>query len=193
MVVAHPVDNDRGMPADPSTSPTRRPWTLGRVLAWGVALSVVGVWGYVMFLSFFVGRAEPRDRLEDDGFVEAAEATCAPTAAAVAALPFASELDGPSERADQLDDATARLEDMVRALRDVPPPAADDEALAVERWLADWEEYNRNRRSYADRFRGGEDEPFRVTDRDGEQIDTAIDEFAHINYMESCETPDDVG
>ena len=44
----------------------------------------------------------------------------------------------------------------------------------------------------ASRFLRGIDEPFRVSDVDGEQIEK-IDAFAHVNFMESCETPDDVG
>lgn len=173
--------------------PTSRPWTLGRLLAWGVALSVIGVWGYVMYLSIFVGRAEPRERLADEGYREAAEEVCAPHRDRIDALPFASELDSPAERADQLDLATDELRQMIDELETLVPPSDADEAEAVSRWLVDWNIYLENRDAYADRFRQGLDEPFRVTDADGEQIDTKIDAFAHINFMESCETPDDVG
>ena len=36
------------------------------------------------------------------------------------------------------------------------------------------------------------DRPFSVTDRGGYQIDVLVDDFARVNYMESCEAPDDV-
>ena len=99
--------------------PRRVRWRRVGVLA--VVASFVGIWGYVMYLSFFVGRQDPRDHLDDTAWIQAAEATCAPTAAAVADEPFANELDSPAERADVLDDATTRLEAMVRRLR--PEPA----------------------------------------------------------------------
>lgn len=170
-----------------------RPLTPGRVLAWAVALSVVGVWGYVMYLTFFEGRAEPRDRMEDVAYRERAESTCAPYADRIDQLPLASELDTLEQRADVLDVATEELRAMVSALESLEPPVDDAEATAVERWLGDWRIYIGDRAAYADRFRQGLDEAFRVSDAGGEHIDTKIDDFAHINFMESCETPDDVG
>lgn len=170
-----------------------RRWTPGRVFGLIVALSVVLVWGYVMFIAFTDGRAEPRDRLSDVAYRERAEATCAPFAEAVAELPLASELETPQERADVLDEATAVLRQMVAALESVEPPSVTDEAAAVERWVDDWWTYLDDRDAYSERFREGLDEAFRVTDVGGQQIDTSIDDFAHVNYMESCETPNDVG
>lgn len=172
----------------------RRPSRSKRLGVLAVVASFIGIWGYVLYLSVFVGRADLRDRLDDTDWVESAEATCAPVAASIERLPFASELDTLDERADVLDTATAELEVMVRRLRGLVPPAEADEARAVSRWLDDWEEYNRNRRAYADRFRAGEDDPFRVTDRGGYQIDVLLDDFAvKANDMPSCAPPDDVG
>lgn len=171
----------------------RRSWTPGRLLAWAVALSVIGVWGYVMYLSVFVGRAEPRERLADETYRTEAEEICAPHRDRIDSLPFASELRSADERADQLDLATDELRVMITRLEQVELPDAPDEATAVGRWLVDWNTYLDDRDEYAERFRQGLDEPFRVTDRGGEQIDEKIDEFARINFMESCETPDDVG
>lgn len=171
-----------------------RRWTAGRIFGIGVALSVVGVWGYVMYLTFFEGRDDPRDRMTDVEYREEAEATCAPYRERIDALPLASQVSTPQERADMIDAATAELRDMVADLETLDPPAADDEAQAVSRWLDDWEIYLDDRDAYADRFRQGIDEAFRMTDAGGgEQINAKIDNFAHINYMESCETPKDVG
>lgn len=179
---------DRSQPASTRANPVAR---VALVLA---VASFVGIWGYVLYLSFFVGRADPRDRLSDQEWVRTAEATCAPVADEVERLPFASELESPRERADVLDDATDRLETMVRRLQGLVPPRDDADARAVARWLTDWEEYNRNRRAYADTFRAGEDEPFVVTDRSGYQIDLLVHDFAAVaNDMPSCAPPDDVG
>ena len=175
---------------DRSQGPDR----LRRLGVAAAVLSFVGIWGYVLYLSFFVGRADPRDRLEDAEWVATAEAVCAPTTSAISRLGYASELHDPLERAELLDDATTRLEGMVARLRSLSPPDDPAEARAVGRWLDDWEEYNRNRRDYADAFRAGEDEPFVVTERGGYQIDVVLEDFAaKANEMPSCAPPDDVG
>lgn len=183
---------DAGRDTQPHGS-AERSSRLRRAGVLAVVASFVGIWGYVLYLSVFEGRAEPRDRLDDTAWTEAAEETCAATRADLARLPYASEVDSLTERADLLDAATDELEVMVRRLDGLFPPSDAEEARAVERWLADYREYVQNRRDYADRFRQGLDEPFRVTDRGGFQIDVLVDDFAHVNYMESCETPDDVG
>lgn len=187
------VDDHRGVsdPLPPVSDPPRR--SLRRVGVALVVASFIGIWGYVMYLSIFEGRAEPRDRLDDTEWVAAAEETCAEARADFGDLPFASELDTPAERAEVLDRVTDELEVMVTRLRGLVPPSEPAEARAVSRWLDDWDEFNRNRRAYADRFRAGVDEPFRVTDRGGSQIDVLLDEFAVINNMESCAPPEDVG
>jgi hypothetical protein len=179
---------DHSQPASTRANPLAR---IALVLA---VASFVGIWGYVLYLSFFVGRADPQDRLSDQEWVRTAEATCAPVSDVVEQLPFANELESPRQRAEVLDDATDRLEVMVRRLRGLVPPRDDADARAVGRWLDDWEEYNRNRRAYADTFRAGEDEPFVVTDRSGYQIDLLVHDFAAVaNDMPSCAPPDDVG
>ena len=192
----HGVTDLADSPTDPAPRARRRfnPRRFGVLV---VALSFVGIWGYVMYLTIFEGRAEPRDRLEDTEWTAAAEATCARSTPVFESLPFASELDSPAERADVLDDGTAEVETMVERLESLEPPRFEDEATAVESWLADYRTYIVDRREYAaaqrdpadDRF----DQAFSVTDREGYQIDVLVDDFAHVNFMESCETPDDVG
>lgn len=170
---------------------------MSRALVVAVVASFIGIWGYVMYLTFFEGRAEPRDRLDDTRFAAAAEETCAEFRADFDRLPLASEVGTPEERADLLDQATDGLEVMVTRLEGLVPPSEQDEATAVDRWLADYRTYIQDRREYAaaqrdpasDRY----DKPFTVTDRGGFQIDVIIDDFARINRMESCEAPNDVG
>lgn len=181
--------------SSPDASRTRR--GARRLLVVAVIASFVGIWGYVMYLSFFEGRAEPRDRLDDTRFTAAAEETCSEFRADFDRLPLASEVDSPEERADLLDEATDGLEVMVTRLEGLVPPRDQDEARAVDRWLADYRTYLQDRREYADAQRDPTNErydrPFTVTDRGGFQIDVIIDDFARINYMESCEAPNDVG
>lgn len=180
-------------PSDPSD----RRRGLRRLGVLAVVASFVGIWGYVMYLTFFEGRAEPRDRLDDTTFTAAAEEVCAESVAFFAGLPFANEVASPEERADLLDEASDELEDMVTRLEGLEPPEDADEAVAVERWLADYRTFIQDRREYADAQRDPSneryDQPFSVTDRGGFQIDVLLDDFARVNYMESCETPDDVG
>ncbi len=186
-----PHEHPTGEPAG-DEPPAIRGRRLRRLGVLAVVASFIGIWGYIMYLSV-QGRAEPRDRLDDTTWTAAAEAACAPAQQAIDRLPYANELHTPAERAEMLDVATSQLDAMVARLEALAPPANPDEARAVERWLADYREYLRNRRAYAERFREGLDEPFRVTDRGGFQIDVLLDDFAHINYMDSCMTPEDVG
>jgi hypothetical protein len=179
----------------PGPSDTRR--NMRRVGVAAVVLSFVGIWGYVMYLTFFEGRAQPRDRMEDTRFTAAAEETCAESSRFFAQLPFASEVGSPEERAELLDRGTDELEAMVTRLEALVPPRDADEAVAVERWLADYRTFIQDRREYAQAQRDPSneryDQPFAVTDRGGFQIDVLLDDFAIINDMDSCETPDDVG
>lgn len=179
---------------DPVRSPPR--WRWRRLGVAAVVLSFVGIWGYVMYLTVVEGREEPRDRLADTDWTRAADAACARSTPAFEAIPFASEADTPAERADYLERGTDELERMVERLDDLPPPDTAEEAAAVERWLDDYRAYLVDRREYAAAQRDPDDprydEPFSVTDRGGYQIDVLIDDFAAVNHMEACETPDDV-
>jgi hypothetical protein len=187
----------RGVNDSESTGPSTPRRKLRRVGVTAVVLSFVGIWGYVMYLTFFEGRAEPRDRMDDTRFTAAAEETCAESTAFFASLPFANEVSSPAERADLLDEATDELEIMVTRLEGLVPPRDADEAVAVERWLSDYRTFVQDRREYAeaqwDPSNARYDQPFAVTDRGGFQIDVLLDDFARINDMDSCVTPDDVG
>lgn len=177
--------------------PTDRRRRLRRFGVLAVVVGCVGIWGYVMYLTFFEGRAEPRDRLGDTRFTAAAEETCAESTAFFESLPFANEVDSPEERADLLDEGSDELEVMVTRLEGLVAPRDADEAVAVERWLDDYRTFIQDRREYADAQRDPSseryDQPFAVTDRGGFQIDVLLDDFALVNDMGSCETPDDVG
>jgi hypothetical protein len=180
-------------PPSPIEAPRRR---FGRLWVLAVVASFVGIWGYVLYLSFFVGRAEPRDRLQDTTWAATAEETCADTRRVLDRLELASEVGSPEERADLLDTATDELAVMVTRLEGLRSPRDAAEARAVSRWLDDYRTYLGDRRDYAAAQRDPShpryDRPFSVTDRGGYQIDLLIDDFARVNYMESCESPGDV-
>lgn len=183
--------------AEPASAPSPARRNLGRLGVLVVVASFVGIWGYVLWLSFVEGRAEPRDRLDDTTWTAAAEETCADARRVIDDLPFANEVGSPAERGDLLDTATDELDLMITRLAGLVPPREADEATAVSRWLDDYRTFLEDRRQYAAAQRDPEharyDRPFSVTDRGGYQIDVLIDDFARVNYMESCETPDDVG
>lgn len=187
----------RAVPRSTSPADAGRRGRLRRIGVLVVVASFVGIWGYVLWLTFTEGRAEPYDRLEDTRFAEAAEETCAPSAAFFASLPLASETDSPEERAELLDEATDELEEMVDRLDGLVSPRDAEEARAVGRWLDDYRTLVQDRREYAAAQRDPShpryDQPFVVTDRGGFQVDVLIEDFAHVNRMESCEPPDDVG
>ncbi|MDZ7674242.1 MAG: hypothetical protein U5K30_04125 [Acidimicrobiales bacterium] len=172
------------------------PSALRRLGVAAVVVSFVGIWGYVMYLTIFEGRTEPRDRLEDTEWAETADVACARSTPEFESIPLAIEADTPAERAELLDTGTDELEEMVGRLDDLAPPDTAEEAAAVDRWLADYRTYLVDRREYAAAQRDPDDprydEPFSVTDRGGNQIDVLIDDFAHVNRMENCETPGDV-
>lgn len=186
-------------PVETPTAPTERGPArrrLGRLGVLAVVASFVGIWGYVLYLSFFVGREAPRDRLDDTTWTAAAEGVCAESRVVFDRLPFANQVSSPEERAELLAAASDELEVMVTRLSGLTPPREADEARAVERWLDDYRTYVVDRREYeaAQRDPSAEryDKPFSVTDRSGYQVDVLLDDFARVNYMESCETPDDV-
>lgn len=185
------------MIAEPATGPSPARRRLARLGVLVVVASFVGIWGYVLWLSFVEGRAEPRDRLDDASWTAAAEETCADARRVIDDLPYANEVGSPEERADLLDAATDELDVMVTRLAALVPPRQSDEATAVSRWLDDYRTFLQDRRQYEAAQRDPEhpryDRPFSVTDRGGYQLDVLIDDFARVNYMESCETPDDVG
>ena len=85
MVAASPPE------LDDDERPPRSGWSAGRLL---IALAVVGMaamWGYVLYLAFGPGRADPIDRLDDPAFAVDAESRCAAAVDEIDALPHPQE------------------------------------------------------------------------------------------------------
>ena len=178
-------------PPAPQTSrvPGERPASrIGRTLAAVFVLGAVGFWFWLILLA---PEQEPPDRLDDPTFAEAAEGTCADAIEAVEDLPTARSADSPQERAEVLTEATAILQGMVDELRtDVPEGERDGRIVRL--WLDDWDVYLDDRTDYAEQLAAGDDVPFTLTAKEGDQITEAIDGLADANDMLSCSTPLDV-
>ena len=182
--------------AGPDEGGPRR-FRVGRVAIALVVVTMLGMWGYVLYLAFGPGRQPPIDRLEDPAFADAGEVLCAAAVADVEELPNAGASATPAERADVVDRAdaiyAAMLDDLaVQASTQVP---AGDERERAEEWIGDWRVYLEDRAQYADALRSDPDARLLVSEKPGEgrQITGWIDEFALANRMPSCATPADVG
>jgi len=179
-------------PVDPTTDPTAtrgRSSRLGRVAVVLVLLVIVGLWAYA--LSPLASRRPP-GRLDDHSFADQAETICASTVTNLAALPQAFETATPAERADVVDRSDAELRAMVAELRPLTPAIDTRDGRMVNEWLDDWGVYIGDREGYAARLRNDPAARLYVTEKDGLQITEAIDRFAHINFMDSCATPEDL-
>ena len=181
-------------PAPADADPAGWRWTPTRVLLTCIALVLVAMWGYVLYLAFGPGRQPPIDRLDDPAFATAAEARCAESVAAVDELPLASESPTATDRADVLDRADAEFAAMLDDLDSMVTlaPTGDQRRRATE-WLADWRTYLGDRQAFADALRVDPGARLLVSEKPGEgrQITGWIDEFALANRMDSCVTPSD--
>ena len=77
-------------PAPADDEPAGWRWTPTRVLLTCIALALVAMWGYVLYLAFGPGRQPPIDRLDDPAFARAAEIRCAEALELVEGLPVAN-------------------------------------------------------------------------------------------------------
>jgi hypothetical protein len=175
------------MPAPTPDEPTRRRW---RAVLTVLVLGMLAMWGYVLYLAFGPGRADPPDRLEDPAFAEAAQDRCDEALDLVAQLPTAAEARDAVDRADTLDVANDHFADMLDdldGLVELAAPGEDREI--VQEWLADWRVYLGDRQAFADALREDEDAELLVTAKGGQQVTDYVDAFAQDNRMPACSTP----
>lgn len=156
---------------------------------------LLAMWGYVLYLAFFVGRAESPDTIGESAFTEAADARCESAVDFVATLPPPFTQKGhPGERADTIskanDEFAAMLVDLHALTDRIEGP---EHADLVDQWLDDYETYLDDRRDYARRLRTDPEARLLVSPGpSNRQVTLHIDEFAAANDMPNCESPLDV-
>ena len=179
-------------PDAPPAGPRRR---VGRVVALGIAVAMLGMWAWI-FGYHLTGswKGDTPGRLEDRTYGERAEPVCAATMDRLGQLPAALTATDAAARADVIDASDELLADMLAELSALEPPAGSEDRARVDEWLDDWSRYLADRAEYADRLREDPDARFTVTqsERDERQITEAVDRFAAVNGMPSCETPSDI-
>ena len=174
----------------PSRDAPARPWTATRVLVVVAIVSMVAMWGYVLYLAFGPGRQSPPDQLSDPTFARQAQARCEAAHVDVATLPKAVEAESAAERAEIIAQANARFSEMIDEIEPLRPDGEDGEIVTA--WIADWRTYLDDREAFADALRTDPDARLFVTARDREQVTEYIDAFAADNHMAACATPIDV-
>jgi len=159
-------------------------------LVLGVVVAFLGIWVYVLF---FYRPTKQIDELTDRTFPVAAEKICAAAMQKVDDLPIASMAANPKERGNTVATANADLTAMVDELRNAQPSGNDPEDKGAREWVGDWEQHVKDREVYAKDLQSGEDARFLESTKGARQLSRAIDAFAQVNKMPSCETPQDVG
>jgi hypothetical protein len=185
---------DSPTPTSPSTgapSGTDEPRRgIKSVLVVTVVAALVLGWIYVLF----VYRPEKQiDELTDRAFPVSAEQICKSAMQQVDELPIASMAANPKERGETVAEANAVLATMVAELEKVAPTGSTPEDKGVREWVGDWDQHVKDRTVYADELQAGEDARFLESTKGARQLSRAIDAFAQVNKMPSCETPQDVG
>jgi hypothetical protein len=170
-------------------APPGRRITPTRVLVGIVVVTSFALWAYAFS---GLARRDAPDTLNDPSFAAAAEPICAAAIADIDALPAAMTFEGdPLGRADNLDQATDRLEAMVRSLEPLTT-GTDRDRQIIDAWLSDWDTYLGDRRGFAEAIRVDPDEPFQLTGRQGKAITAPMNRMATVNDMPSCAPPGDV-
>jgi hypothetical protein len=177
-----------GPPGDRPASDRRR----RLAVAAGTLFAVVTMGAWVWMLVIY----DPGlliDELEDRTFPEAAEEVCAVAVANIEALPRAEAAQDAAGRAAVVTVANQELATMLAGLRPLAPTEPPEAAEAVNEWLDDWDSYLADREQYAEDLARDPETRFTERQKGGKQISRAIDAYAQVNRMTSCETPGDVG
>jgi hypothetical protein len=174
---------------DTTTAPAERHgfWTWPRALGVGVFVIFAAYWVY---LFAFTGDYRPAGYLNDRTFPAAAEPICRGAMQRLDALPPARTARTATQRAGTVDQADAILRDMIRRLHGVVPDTADRKF--IDQWLDDYGTFVGDRDEYAQALRRDPGAEYLVTKKYGQQISVALDNYAQVNHMDSCTTPNDV-
>ena len=168
---------------------SRRATTALRVFLTLLVVAMGVLWVY----AFFLAPSGYADRMEDRAWPEAAQAQCLATRNEISRLPTARQADTPTQRADDLDEATLAVRRMVDAL-DRIPGGTDHDLSLVAHWLDDWEVYIADRLNHAERLRTeGDVKPLMTALASGAgSVLERMNGFARVNDMEACLDPGDM-
>ena len=182
----HPAEQDD----DNDVLPSGWRLTLPRALGIAAFLAMAIFWIYAFANTNSI--AHP-DEFDDPVFSEAAESICAERQANIEALPLATVVENPVERADLIDLGTEQLELMVAEVAALDPPTVQQGADGVAAWLVDYELYLSDRNRYSALLRTGEDPAFTISGTaDGVRVTDLLNTFAEVNNMRSCAPSGDV-
>jgi hypothetical protein len=138
----------------------------------------------------FVAPAAPEDKLKDPAFSRAAQTVCTNAINDLSTSNLLNQKTAtPGERADLVERQSTRLASMLQQLRGLSVSNADD-AHAVSGWLDDWDQWLRDRATWATQLRAGQDVPFNEkADVNGDPNSKPLVAFAITNEMSACVTP----
>lgn len=170
------------------------PLSMGRAISMVLGVMVfvffLGGWLWVTFLY------EPHviDKLEDTTFPAQAEKICASARLEYDKLPLAQESPTAAHRSDVIVQSNRIFTTMVSDLREIVPATPENVNIGLNEWLGDWDTYIGDRSDLADRLLEDDSARFMETPKSNTNkgITRAINGFAEVNEMESCETPGDL-
>ncbi|MFA5564450.1 MAG: hypothetical protein WC184_00960 [Acidimicrobiia bacterium] len=179
------------VPIDDEEPP--RKVTVGKVIAVVAFLAMAVFWAWAFNYQLTnQGEKDMLDRLDDLAWTPAADDICQLAHDDIAQLTPAHEAKDADERADTIEVATARVEQMLVQLEQIAPTGDSRDARITRLWIADYRVFLADRLAYADAIRDDPQARFVVTEKYGSHITKPIDRFARVNEMEACMSPGDV-
>lgn len=185
-----PVATETGPDAN-LDEPASGGWSIGRIAAVVVVLGMVLFWLWI--LSGAPAKDNP-DRLRDRAFADRTEQRCRELTDQLDELPSALDAKSAAQRADQLEQSTAKVSAMVDAI-EADAPTSGPDAVPVKGWIADWRTYIQDREDYAAALR--KDPNAKLVLSVNEDLDAGVDETITVfardaNHMNDCVVPGDV-
>ncbi|MBO60284.1 MAG: hypothetical protein CL440_08820 [Acidimicrobiaceae bacterium] len=148
---------------------------------------IIGLWVYAFF---FAPSGNP-DRIENENWIQKAEAICFQAKNELTLLPSATKAENPSDRAQVLEDGTGILEKMKSELTKLSVSSEKDK-FNTSSWFSDWDIYLEDRKNHVDRLNElGDVEPLLTATDAGKSVMERMNGFARVNDLDSCLDPGD--
>tara|TARA_Y100000590_G_scaffold69416_1_gene75761 strand:+ start:4553 stop:5080 length:528 start_codon:yes stop_codon:yes gene_type:complete len=153
-------------------------------------LSIAGIIGLWVYAFFFAPSGNP-DRIENQNWINNAEAICVQARNEMALLPSAKEANNPAERAAVIQKGTVILKKMQADLAELIVES-DKDNFNTKSWLSDWNTYLSDRENHVRRLTElGDVEPLLTATKNGKSVVDRMNGFARVNDLESCLDPGD--